>query len=88
MSSIISRLLGRNRNSASQAKDRLHMVLIHDRTDLTPSTLDKMKDEIIEVISRHIDIDSRAVRIEMNKEGRQQRLIAEIPIRGPRRRRL
>ncbi len=88
MSSIVSRLLGRDRKSASQAKERLHLVLIHDRTNLTTSTLETMKDEIIGVISRHIDIDSRAVRIEMNKDGRQQRLIAEIPIRGPRRRRL
>lgn len=87
MSSIINRLLGRNRNSASQAKDRLHLVLTHDRTNLTTSTLETMKDDIIRVISRHIDIDSQSVRIEMNKEGRQQRLIADIPIRGPRRRR-
>ena len=88
MSSIINRLLGKNRKSASQAKERLHQVLIHDRTNLTPSTLETMKDDIIRVISRHIDIDSQSVRIEMNKDGRQQRLIADIPIRGPRRRRL
>jgi len=87
MSSIINRLLGRERKSASKAKERLHLVLIHDRTSLTTSMLETMKDEIIEVISRHIDIDSRAVKIEMNKDGRQQRLIADIPIHGPRRRR-
>ncbi len=87
MSSLVSRLLGKNRKSANQAKERLHLVLIHDRTNLTTSTLETMKDEIIEVISRHINIDSRAVKIEMNQDGRQQRLIADIPISGPRRRR-
>ncbi|MBU0511239.1 MAG: cell division topological specificity factor MinE [Chloroflexi bacterium] len=87
MSSLVSRLLGKNRKSASQAKERLHLVLIHDRTNLTTSMLETMKDEIIEVISRHINIDSRAVKIEMNQDGRQQRLIADIPISGPRRRR-
>ena len=86
MSDFIDRLLGRNRKSANQAKDRLQMVLIHDRTNLNTSTLEALKDELIEVISRHIDLDPDLVRIEMNQEGRQQRLIADIPIRGPRRR--
>jgi cell division topological specificity factor len=86
MSDIIDRILGRNRKSANQAKERLQLVLIHDRTNLSTSKLQLLKDEIIEVISRHIDIDPDAVHIEMNQEGRQQRLIADIPIRGPRRR--
>ncbi|MFN2152506.1 MAG: cell division topological specificity factor MinE [Anaerolineales bacterium] len=86
MADFIERLLGKNRKSANQAKERLHLVLIHDRTNLTTSTLEALKDELIEVISRHIDIDPEAVNIEMNQDGRQQRLIADIPIRGPKRR--
>jgi cell division topological specificity factor len=49
--------------------------------------LEDLKDELIEVISRHIDIDAAAVKIEMAKDGRQQRLVADIPVLGPRRRR-
>ena len=86
MSDFIDRLLGRNRKSAYQAKERLQLVLVHDRTNLTNSTLETLKDEIIEVISQHIDIDPATVNIEMNQEGREQRLIADIPIRGPKRR--
>jgi cell division topological specificity factor len=86
MSDFLDRLLGRKRKSAYQAKERLHLVLVHDRTNMTNSTLETLKDEIIEVISRHIDIDPAAVNIEMNQEGREQRLIADIPIRGPKRR--
>jgi cell division topological specificity factor len=87
MSDFIDRLLGRKRKSAYQAKERLQLVLVHDRTNLTAGTMEAMRDELIEVISRHIDIDPRSARIEMSREGREQRLIAEIPIRGPRRRR-
>lgn len=87
MADFLDRLLGRNRKSADQAKERLHLVLIHDRTNLTNADLKDLKDELIEVISRHIDIDPSAVQIEMSQEGRQQRLIADIPIRGPKRRR-
>ena len=87
MTDFIERIFGKNRKSANQAKERLHLVLVHDRTDLSSSALEDLKDELISVISRHIDIDPSAVNIEMNKEGRQQRLIADIPIRGPKRRR-
>jgi cell division topological specificity factor len=87
MADFLDRLLGRNRKSANQAKERLHLVLIHDRTNLTNADLKDLKDELIEVISRHIEIDPAAVHIEMSQDGRQQRLIADIPIRGPKRRR-
>jgi cell division topological specificity factor len=68
--------------SASAAKDRLKLVLINDRTDLTPAELESMKNELLMVISRYIEIDSNAVRIDMTQEGRQQRLLADIPIRA------
>jgi cell division topological specificity factor len=87
MNSFIDRLLGREKKSAHQAKERLKLVLIHDRTDINPGTMDLLKDELIAVISRHIDIDPAAVRIEMTQEGRQQRLIADIPLNPADRRR-
>jgi cell division topological specificity factor len=66
----------------------MKLVLIHDRTDLTPGAMDALKDELIAVISRHVEIEPGAVRIEMTHEGREQRLIADIPLRTARRRRL
>jgi len=83
MIKVFDYLLGRKQRSASQAKERLQFVLVHDRTNLTTSALEALKDEIIDVISRHIEIDSQAVSIEINKDGRHQRLVADIPIRGP-----
>ncbi len=87
MSTFFDRILGREKRSAKQAKDRLKLILIHDRIDLNPGTLETLKDEIIEVISRHVDIDPGAVQIEMTQDGRQQRLIANIPINPSGRRR-
>jgi cell division topological specificity factor len=87
MSSFLDRLFNREPKSAMLAKERMKLVLIHDRTDLTPAALEVLKDELIAVISRHIDIDPEAVRIDMAQEGREQRLIADIPIRTSRRRR-
>lgn len=87
MANFIDRLLGREPKSASNAKERLKLVLIHDRTDLPPGVLEEIKDAIIEVISRKIEIDPASVRIEMAQDGREQRLIADIPIRPVQRRR-
>ena len=67
--------------SASEAKERLKLILIHDRTDITATTLDEMKDEILQVISNHVTIDSSKVKITMVHEGREQRLIADIPLK-------
>jgi len=75
-----------SKRSAENAKERLQLVLIHDRTDLTPTELSSLKDEILEVISRHVDIDSDAVQIAVEHDGRQQRLVADIPLRSLRRR--
>jgi cell division topological specificity factor len=87
MSTFLDRLLNRPSKSADQAKERLKLVLIHDRTDLTPGALEAMKDELIAIISKYIDIDPNAVRIDMSQEGREQRLIADIPLRSANKRR-
>ncbi|GAB4425371.1 MAG: cell division topological specificity factor MinE [Anaerolineales bacterium] len=77
----------RKKNSAQSAKERLQLVLIHDRTDLTPAELEALKDDILAVISRHIDIDPDAVQIGVERDGREQRLLADIPLRSIARRR-
>lgn len=75
------------KRSAQSAKERLQLVLIHDRTDLTPAEFDALKDELLEVISRHVDIDPSGVTIDVEHDGRSQRLIADIPLRSVTRRR-
>jgi cell division topological specificity factor len=71
--------------SSTTAKERLKFVLVHDRTDLSLEKLDQIKNEILEVISRHIDIDPELVVIDIQHDGREQKLIADIPIKNPRR---
>jgi cell division topological specificity factor len=74
-------LTGQKNKSAGQAKDRLKLVLINDRTDMTSDELENLKNELLEVISRYIDIDPTAVNITMAQEGREQRLLADIPLK-------
>ena len=77
----------RRKQSADSAKERLQLVLIHDRTDLTSEELNELKDELLQVISRHVDIDREAVQIDLEHNGRAQRLVADIPLRSVTRRR-
>ena len=82
---FFDRLFGKTK-SADSAKERLQLVLIHDRTDLTPAELDSLRDDLIATISRHVAIDAHAVQIDVEHDGRSQRLIADIPLKAARRR--
>lgn len=75
------------KKSASLAKERLKLVLIQDRTNLSSGELESLKNDLLVVISRYVDIDPDAVRISMSQEGREQRLTADIPIRTANRKR-
>jgi len=70
------------KRSAESAKERLQLVLVHDRTDLTPAQLEALKDDLLAAISRYIDIDPAAVQIGLERDGRSQRLVADIPLRS------
>jgi cell division topological specificity factor len=83
---LIDRLRG-DRRSATAAKERLQLVLIHDRADLPPGKLEALKDDLIAALSRHVEIDTRRVHISLTHDRHQQRLVADIPLAPPRARR-
>jgi cell division topological specificity factor len=68
------------------AKDRLKLILIHDRGEIAPEVIEKIREEILEVISKYIDIQVDDVEISVNKSDDQgentSALIANIPIKG------
>jgi cell division topological specificity factor len=74
-------LLGRGQPASSAvAKERLQLVLVHDRVQLSPQTLQDLKDDLIETISRYIAIDRDAVQISLTQNRRESRLVADIPL--------
>ncbi len=83
MDNFFNKIFSKEPSSADKAKDRLRLVLINDRTDLSALAMDNLKDDLLEVLSRYIQIDPKSMRIDITQEGRQQRLIADIPISGP-----
>ena len=87
---FFERLRGRHYepSSGEVAKERLRLVLAHDRTSISPAMLNTLKDEIISVISRHVAIDADDVQVTFSQSARESRLVADIPLlikRGRRR---
>lgn len=76
----VSRLFGQKEKSSAVAKQRLQMVLIHDRSDISPGLIEQIKDDIIEVIARRLAIDSDNVVVNLAQTARESRLVAEIPL--------
>ncbi|MBK1811349.1 cell division topological specificity factor MinE [Clostridium sp. YIM B02505] len=70
------------------AKDRLKLILIHDRGDLAPEVLENIKQEILQVISKYVEIDSDDIDITITKTGEMDgdspALVANIPIKNVR----
>jgi cell division topological specificity factor len=69
------------------AKERLHLVLVHDRAQISPQLLQTLKDEIIDVISNYVEIDRQGVEIMITESRHQSRLQADIPLLPARRQR-
>ncbi|HEY66725.1 MAG: cell division topological specificity factor MinE [Chloroflexi bacterium] len=86
---FFERLLGHRYkpSSGKVAKERLRLVLAHDRTDISPALLETLKDEIITVISRHVAIDAQGVQVTFSQSAHESRLVADIPLLTRRRRR-
>lgn len=81
------KIFGRKReNSKNVAKERLKLVLVHDRSDLSPQLLEMIKSDIIRVISEYAEIDEEGLDIKltrMKKDGKESpvsALVANIPI--------
>ena len=82
--SWISRLFGQKEKSSDVAKRRLQMVLVHDRSDVSPGLIAQIKDDIIEVIAKRLAIDPEHVVVNLSQTSRESRLVAEIPLLGGR----
>lgn len=78
---FIDKLLHRQPASAETAKERLQLVLAHDRSDLNPELLEQMRREILEVVARYVEIDLAEGDVSLETEDRVTALVANLPIR-------
>ena len=72
-------------SSKDVAKERLKLILIQDRNSISPDVLEAIREDMLKVISKYIEIDNEDVDIKMSSveeiEGMSPALIASIPIK-------
>jgi len=67
-------------NAKDVACNRLRVVLMQDRTNLTPELLQRMRKELIELLSKYVEMDKDALELNLDQEDGQMALMLSIPV--------
>lgn len=62
------------------ACNRLRVVLMQDRTNLTPELMDRMRRELVELLSKYVEMDKEALDLSLEQDGDQVALMLSIPV--------
>ena len=78
---FLKKLFGGGKEGSSQkAKNRLQIVLMHDRTDISPQLLDNLRNEIVKVLTKYMDIETEKIEINLDHDEQAVALVANIPV--------
>lgn len=64
---------------------RLKLVLISDRTTVAPHILESLKEDLVQVLSRYMEVDSQRIQINMEREENDVAITASLPVKTVRR---
>ena|SRR5690349_11445773 len=81
MIDFLNKLFGRQTSGAT-AKERLRLVLMSDHLSLAPEMVESMKRDLIEVISRYVQVDRAKIDVHFENQDNALAMLANIPITG------
>jgi cell division topological specificity factor len=77
----LEQLFKRNRPSSGEAKERLKLVIAQDRAGLSSESLEAMRQEIVAVLARYVEIDPDETEFSLDTDDGMTALIGNFPIR-------
>lgn len=84
MFEFLAGLFGKDKSS-DVAKERLQLVLIHDRNDISPEILSALKVDMVRVIKKYLEIDEKGIDMQLQRRNRSVALVADIPLKSAQR---
>lgn len=82
MMDLLAKIFSRNNwGSKDIAKERLRLVLIQDRATISPQLLEELKNELIKVISKFVEIDPNNTEINLTSDADSVALVTSVPVR-------
>ena len=80
MIDFLKKLFGSAPPSSSTAKERLRLVLMTDHLALAPEIIDQMKHDLVDVISRYVEVDRDKIEVNFEQQDKALAMLANIPI--------
>ncbi len=80
MLDALMKIFGKKEKSGEIAKQRLQVVLIHDRANISPEVMENLKNDIIKVISNYMEINQKDMEINLADDDDSVALVANIPV--------
>ncbi len=77
---ILRRFFG-DKSSGQVARKRMQFVLMHDRMDITPDVMEAVKNDIMAVLSRYMEIDSKSVKVDLEQGKDFMALISNVQVK-------
>jgi cell division topological specificity factor len=67
--------------SGKVARERMQVVLMHDRLDLTPDILESLKNDILAVLGRYMEIDRHTIQVDLEQGKNYTALVSNVRIK-------
>ncbi|MBP1764836.1 MAG: cell division topological specificity factor MinE [Firmicutes bacterium] len=81
MLDLILKLFGKESSGSKNiAKERLRLVLVHDRVNVSPQFMETLKDDMIKVISNYMEINEQEMEVSLTKSKSSVAIVANIPV--------
>jgi cell division topological specificity factor len=76
----IRRFFG-DKASGKVAAKRMQVVLMHDRMDLSPDVMESLKNDILAVLSRYMEIDQKSIQVDLEKGKDYTALVSNVQVK-------